>query len=378
MAVNLKPPAYMRAAARRGLRYYEEGKGGDGLVDRTIREARAMAAGNVSAEKWVRIRAWIARHLVDLNSPAADPSNEAYPSPGVVAHLLWGSPATPAGAKRAMKYAEGVVARLEEENRELVSVKARSMAKIETRINPTEFEFRDSDEGMTFEGYAAVFNSDSHPLPFIERIAPGAFKRSLRARNEIRLLWNHDMGEVLGSTRSGTLQLEERDRGLYVRAVLPNTTRGRDTAELLRRGDVNAMSFGFTVPSGGDEWDSNGTRRTLKSIRLHEVSIVANPAYPETTAAVRNLDGIAERNSVDTEVLEDALLKLENGEELTTEQSDLLSKVVQSLSPKSEQVEEPEQMEEAPVEETPDSSAEMLEIKKKKLALLMKGLQDGK
>ena len=90
-AVNLQAPAYMRAAARQGLRYYEEGKAGDGLVDRTVREARAMASGNVTADKWVRIAAWIARHLVDLDSPSANPTNENYPSPGVVAHLLWGS-----------------------------------------------------------------------------------------------------------------------------------------------------------------------------------------------------------------------------------------------------------------------------------------------
>ena len=56
-AVDLTPPAYMRAAARRGLEYYAEGLAGDGLVDRTVREARAMAEGNVTADKWVRIGA---------------------------------------------------------------------------------------------------------------------------------------------------------------------------------------------------------------------------------------------------------------------------------------------------------------------------------
>jgi len=60
--VNLSAPAYMRAAARQGLKYHEEGYSGDGLVDRTVREARAMAEGNVTADKWVRIAAWIATH----------------------------------------------------------------------------------------------------------------------------------------------------------------------------------------------------------------------------------------------------------------------------------------------------------------------------
>jgi hypothetical protein len=106
----------MRAAARRGLAYYEEGKGGDGLVDRTIREARAMASGSVTADKWVRIRAWIARHLADLDAPAAQPSSPDYPSAGVVAHLLWGSGPSKRAAQRALDYAEGVVSRIEAEN----------------------------------------------------------------------------------------------------------------------------------------------------------------------------------------------------------------------------------------------------------------------
>jgi hypothetical protein len=89
--VNLTPPAYMRAAARQGLKYHEEGYSGDGLVDRTVSEARAMAEGNVTADKWVRIAAWIARHMDDLDAPDANPSSDGYPSAGVVAHLLWGS-----------------------------------------------------------------------------------------------------------------------------------------------------------------------------------------------------------------------------------------------------------------------------------------------
>ena len=124
----------------------------------------------------------------------------------------------------------------------------------------------------------AVLNTNSAPLPFIERIAPGAFTRSLEARNDIKLLWNHDTGSVLGSTRSGTLKVWQDERGLRVKGELPNTTAGRDAAELIRRGDVDSMSFGFSVPQGGDEWSADGSQRTLKSVRLHEVSIVAFPA----------------------------------------------------------------------------------------------------
>lgn len=332
--VNLTPPAYMRAAARQGLKYYEEGLGGDGLIPATIREARAMAAGNVTADKWVRIRAWIARHIDNLDTPAANPNNEDYPSPGVVAHLLWGSGPSKRAAQRALDYAAGVVARIEAENEG--RAKGEALSKIETRIQTTDFEVREDETGgMLFEGYAAVFNSPSEPLPFTEKIAPGAFRGSLRMRNDIKLLWNHDTGQVLGSTRAGTLSLYEDERGLRVRAQLPNTTLGRDTAELIRRGDVNAMSFGFSVPKNGDSWNENGTERTLNQVRLHEVSIVAFPAYTATagTATVRGLDKIAKRADVDPDQLADALLKIESGMTMSLEEKSLISKVLDTLAP---------------------------------------------
>lgn len=363
--VDLSPPSYMRAAARQGLRYYEEGKGGDGLVPRTIREARAMANGSVTADKWVRIRAWISRHLVDLDSPAARPSSDDYPSAGVVAHLLWGSGPSKAAARRALAYADRIVTRLEEENRALTSARGESMSKIEIRNTPANFEIREDGDGMTFEGYAAVFNSDSAPLPFIERIAPGAFSRSLkRGRNDIKLLWNHETGEVLGSTRAGTLTLEEDAVGLKVKASLPETTTGRDASILLKRGDIDSMSFGFSVPQGGDDWSEDGRTRTLRSVRLHEVSIVAFPAYAATagTTSVRGLDKVAERAEVDTEALADAVLKLEEGVELTAGDAELLRTVIDQLSPADQAPE--------PIAQKDEGDKEMLELMKLKLKMM--------
>lgn len=362
--VNLTPPTYMRAAARRGLEYYREGYGGDGLVDRTIREARAMSNGSVTADKWVRIAAWIARHLGDLDAPAADPDNDDYPSPGVVAHLLWGSGPSKRAAQRALAYAEGVVARIEAENQDRSTAKGEALSKLETRHIPAELEVRETETGMSFSGYAAIWDSPSEPLPFTERIQRGAFNRSIRSRNDIKMLWNHDSGEILGSTRAGSLTLTEDDKGLRVSAELPNTTRGRDVAELLRRGDVDSMSFGFTVPKGGDEWSADGSERTLKSVRLLEVSVVPWPAYQSTagTTSVRGLDKIAQRAQVDADVLADALLKVESNDDLSSTERDVLQAVINELGP------------EAPVEEAPQGDLGLLALKKKKLELLEKGL----
>ena len=246
-------------------------------------------------------------------------------------------------------------------------VKGNKVSEIEQRVNPAEFEVREEGDGMHFSGYAALFESPSQPLPFTEKIARGAFKRSLRARNDIKFLWNHDSGEILGSTRAGTLTLSEDDRGLKVEGMLPNTSRGRDVAELLRRGDVDAMSFGFSVPQGGDTWSADGSERTLKSVRLHEVSVVAWPAYTATagTVSVRKYEKTAERAEVNADALADALLKIEDGLNITSDEQEMLSRVISTLAP------EPEAVETEP-EATGDVS--MLELKKKKLELLMKGI----
>jgi uncharacterized protein len=360
--VDLSPPAYMRASARRGLEWHREGLSGDGVVDRTIREARAMAEGNVTADKWVRLRAWIARHLVDMDAPANTPGNDDYPGPGAVAMALWGGGGSKRSAERALEYADGVVGRLEEENEG--RAKGEALSKLETRIVEVDkFEIREDTDGMHLEGYAALFNSRSENLGgFTETIKPGAFRASLKARNDIKLLWNHNSDIVLGSTRAGTMTLIEDDRGLRVSALLPNNTAGRDARESISRGDVTGFSFGFSMPArGGDEWNSEGTERVLKSVRLHEVSVgVAFPAYPETngTATMRGLDKIAKRADVDADALADALLKIENGEDITSDDRQLLQTVIDELAPVPEPV-------------VKDNSLEMLALKKKKLQLLM-------
>jgi len=390
-AVNQEAPAYMRAAARRGLEYYEQGLAGDGVTDKTIREARAMASGEVSDDKWVRISAWIARHLPDLDAPDADPDSDGYPSPGVVAHLLWGSGPSKRAAQRTKDYADSVVARIREEEesrtmpetdntpeldkdsesrakwlRTAYAIKAklengtpeaRALGKTETRINHVDFEMRaEGDDGMTFTGYASVFNSPSEDLGgFVEYVAPGAFSRSLKSRSEVKLLWNHDTGEPLASMRGGTLKLYEDERGLKVTAKLPNTTRGRDVAELIRTGVVDSMSFGFNVMK--DSWSRDGATRTLESVRLFEVSVVSWPAYTSTagTVSVRSLD-----STINADQLADALLKLESGEELDPEHATIITDVVNRLRTETE------------VQEVEDNGLSILDLKQKQLDLLMK------
>jgi HK97 family phage prohead protease len=217
--------------------------------------------------------------------------------------------------------------------------KLSGMGKVETREFTTTIELRAEGDGNTFSGYAALFDSPSEPLPFTEVIQRGAFSRSLKSRNDVKMLWNHDSGAVLASTRSGTLSLVEDERGLKVTAILPDTTAGRDARELISKGIVDAMSFGFSVPSGGDSWSSDGNTRTLKSVRLHEVSVVAWPAYSATggTVSVRALDHVAQRAEVDADELQDVLTRIEAGaESLTAADRALVEKVLDRLAPEAE------------------------------------------
>lgn len=157
---------------------------------------------------------------------------------------------------------------------------------LETRAMPLE---RRADGGKKVGGYAAVFNSPADIGGFwTEIIAPGAFSESLKA--DVRALLDHDHGRVIGRTAAGTLRLAEDSKGLEVEIDLPDTTDGRDAAVLIERGDLSGMSFGFVVTH--DEWDETGKVpvRTIHKVDLREVSIVAWPAYGDTSIGMRSLD----------------------------------------------------------------------------------------
>ena len=138
-------------------------------------------------------------------------------------------------------------------------------------------------------GYAAKFNSDSLDLGgFIESIAPGAFKRSLAGGADVRALVDHDPSKILGRTKSGTLRLAEDANGLHCEITPPDTMAARDVMASIERGDIDGMSFGFTVPEGGDSWDygQSPARRTLRDVDVFDVSAVTFPAYPDTSVAL--------------------------------------------------------------------------------------------
>lgn len=147
--------------------------------------------------------------------------------------------------------------------------------------------------GRKLSGYAAVFGSRSLDLGgFVEVIEPTAFDESLASGEDILALFNHDSGMPLGRRSTGTLILKRDARGLGIEIDPPeDVSYAEDLKKLIARGDIKQMSFGFTVPPGGDSWKRDGTQvvRTLHKVNLAEVSAVAMPAYPATTIALRSL-----------------------------------------------------------------------------------------
>lgn len=172
----------------------------------------------------------------------------------------------------------------------------------------------DNGDGLTFEGYGAVFNSptriDSWEGTFDEQIAPGAFRKSLRERTP-KFQFDHGHHPLIGSIPIGTIaDIHEDDRGLYVQARLGQHMIIDLIREAIASGAIDGMSFRFSVVR--DEWhdrdgkpvkpeevdqilyrdpDSRGPLlRTLKEVKIAEVGPVVWPAYNDTSASVRSAD----------------------------------------------------------------------------------------
>ena len=150
-------------------------------------------------------------------------------------------------------------------------------------------EVRKDDDGVWVSGYAAVFGErTSIGGYFDEVIERGAFKDAI-GRDDVVFLVNHD-GLPLARTRSGTLDLKEDERGLFMDTRLdPDDPDARSIIPKMNRGDLDKMSFAFRAET--EEWDESGDvpLRTIKRASLVDVSIVTFPAYEGTEIGLRSL-----------------------------------------------------------------------------------------
>lgn len=147
------------------------------------------------------------------------------------------------------------------------------------------------DNSMVIEGYITKFNTKSQFLGwFFEQVSPQAFDKTLADGHNIYALYNHDSDKLLGSTKTGTLELNTDNIGLRFKLTLnPNVSYSRDVFELVKSKEVEGCSFGFYC--NDDDWStqSDGTDlRILLEVELIEVTITPYPAYLDSEANTRS------------------------------------------------------------------------------------------
>lgn len=201
------------------------------------------------------------------------------------------------------------------------------MKKYEIRYNdPDVCTLRATEEGEErfIEGYATVFNTRSKLIfenrqLFNEEIRPGSFAEVLgRGGLDVIFTFNHSKDIVLARTGSGTLQLQEDDKGLFYRARIDvSDSEAKNLWLRIKRGDLSENSFAFRVDESDYQWEraEDGTPiRVIHRISdLRDVSAVTYAAYPETSVNARELDDLSkdesEEDTIRTKEMEDLKLK---------------------------------------------------------------------
>ncbi len=212
----------------------------------------------------------------------------------------------------------------------------------EFRALPVEVRADERDGKIVLRGIGIAYNTDSQDLGgFIESFAPGAFADDLGAGRNVVSLFNHDANFVLGSTGSGTVRLSDDETALRYEIDVPDSGTIRDlVAEPIRRGDIGGSSFQFRTIE--DKWDTRDgvDHRTVVKAEIREVGPVTFPAYlsSDVTVAARSLSewkGQDDGNDGDTETPEPIAAlyrKIENGDELTTEERRLVARYIDDMT----------------------------------------------
>lgn len=166
--------------------------------------------------------------------------------------------------------------------------KKKHNSKHEVRVSaqPQKFTVRRNADGTSrsISGLAVVWGALSEDLGgFRERIAKGAFTKSLRNNPDVLMYFGHDSNRILGRVSSGTLTVRETEQGLAFTCSIPDTSDGRDVITLAERGDLRSLSFGFSLTGSpnSDTWEQVGDQviRTVNEATLFEISAVGMPAY---------------------------------------------------------------------------------------------------
>lgn len=230
------------------------------------------------------------------------------------------------------------------------------MSTKEVRALPVTLEVRQAgDNGSRTITGSILYNTESKVMrdiwgdAFVEELTAGCFDESLKTRNVVGL-WSHDVSQVLGNTKAGTLRLESNEERLAFELDLPDTQAGRDAYESVKRGDVDGVSFGMIVTK--DKWttekrdDETVYKRTVLEAELWEISPVAFPAFPANEVQCRSLEKYKEESKMcketepketKKETLEEIIKKVEEEVENMSENRSIPAVAINSGDNKLEQ-----------------------------------------
>lgn len=171
------------------------------------------------------------------------------------------------------------------------------MGKMETRMALLEPASENEENKQLVEGYAAVFNqrtliweSEWSGWKYMEVIDCNAFDGADMTDTVFK--YNHgDVAMILARASNNTLTMNTDDKGLRISADIINTNNGTDVYKLIKRGDLNKMSFAFTVKSERTEVDKENkiyTRTITAFDKIYDVAVVDFPAYDGTSIQARS------------------------------------------------------------------------------------------
>ena len=171
------------------------------------------------------------------------------------------------------------------------------MGKMETRMALLEPASENEENKQLVEGYAAVFNqrtliweSEWSGWKYMEVIDRNAFDGADMSDTVFK--YNHgDIAMVLARASNNTLTMNTDDKGLRISADIIDTNNGTDVYKLIKRGDLNKMSFAFTVKNERSESDRENkiyTRTITAFDKIYDVAVVDFPAYDGTSIQARS------------------------------------------------------------------------------------------
>jgi len=190
-------------------------------------------------------------------------------------------------------------------------------------LERSEYQTEDNqDERMIVEGKAITYDDPTvlfewDGIEYKEVIEKGAFFGA--DLKDAFFKYNHtDSIMAMARFKNGTLQFDERDDGVYIRAELANTTAGRDLYELIKRGDIDKMSFAFSIEK--ERYDELNTTWYVEKIKkIWDVAAVPVPAYENTQIFARRLDEVEALRAKEVEALNAKKNDLEKRTELRTQ-----------------------------------------------------------